>query len=55
MTDMEYMSRVYCATWNLDNDNGDLYIPGIQEALHTLSEREQIALELRYRDWWGKT
>jgi sigma-70, region 4 len=50
MTDMEYMSRVYCATWNLDNDNGDLYIQGIQEALHTLSEREQLALELRYRE-----
>ena len=50
MTDMEYMSRVYCAAWNLDHDDGDLYVPGVQEALHTLSERERLALELRYRE-----
>ena len=50
MQEIEYLFRVYCAVWKLDNNDGDIYIRGTRNALQTLSEREQLALRLRYRE-----
>ena len=50
MTDQEYASRIYCMVFQVEEDHGDVYVPGVFEALHTLAQRKQFALECYYRN-----
>ena len=47
MLDIEYADRLYRAVWQVDEKS---YIQNIDDALKRLSDREQLALKLRYRD-----
>ena len=49
MTDNEYASRIYCAALEKEDD-GDIYVRGVLDMIGTLTEREQLALEYRYRN-----
>ena len=50
MTDNEYVSRIYCLVFQLESADDAMYAPGIWDAVNTLTEREQHALEYYYRD-----
>ena len=49
MTNSEYASRIYCAALKKEDD-GDIYVRGVLDMIGTLTEREQLALECRYRN-----
>jgi len=49
MTDNEYASKIYCRIFRTDTYGGDSYTQGILDAISTLSDREQAALEFYYR------
>ena len=49
MTDWEYASCIYCLILDLEHTDGDMYFRGVIEAISTLEEREQRAIEYRYR------
>ena len=49
MTDNEYAVIIYCEVYRVKTDDGDAYIHGILDAINTLDEREQAALEGYYR------
>ena len=49
MTDQEYAARIYCQVFKAEYDGGDAYTQGIQSAIGTLGDREQIMLENYYR------
>ena len=49
MTDAEYASLIYCFAFNTEDDGGDTYIKGVLDAIKTLNDKEQIALEHRVR------
>ena len=49
MTNNEYASRIYCAALKKEDD-GDIYVRGVLDMIGTLTEREQLALECRYRN-----
>ncbi|MCL1807339.1 MAG: sigma-70 family RNA polymerase sigma factor [Oscillospiraceae bacterium] len=53
MTKKEYAVVLYCQVFRVEDDGGDAYIQGIQDALGTLTEREQLMLKARFR--YGKT
>ena len=53
MTDNEYAICIYLQVYRVKNDDGDAYCRGILDAIRTLDNREQIALECYYR--YGKT
>ena len=50
MTDNAYATRIYCLVFRIESADGDMYAHGISDAINTLSEREQRALEYYYRD-----
>jgi len=49
MTDNDYAARIYCQVFKMATDNGDAYTRGILDALSSLNDREQSALECYYR------
>jgi hypothetical protein len=49
MTDAQYAVRIYCRIFNVDTDDGEAYIRGILDAISTLNQRDQLALECNYR------
>lgn len=53
ITDAEYAACIYCHVFLVDTDGGDAYTRGILDAINTLNQREQMALECYYRH--GKT
>jgi len=50
MIDSEYALRIYVAVFHVEKDYGNADIQGIYDAIATLDEREQLALEYYYRD-----
>jgi len=49
MTDREYAALIYRRVFNVKDDGGDAYTPGILKVLETLRLREQTVLENRLR------
>jgi len=50
LTDKEYAIKIYCVVFRTLTDEGDADIEGIFEAISSLREREQFALESYYRN-----
>jgi len=50
MTDSEYASKIYCSVFCTTDDGGDTYTRGVFDALATLSNREQVALDCYFRN-----
>ena len=53
MTDNEYAAKIYCRAFSVASDNGDANTKGILDAISSLDNREQLALESYFRH--GKT
>jgi len=53
MTENDYAAHIYCQVFSVTTDNGDAYARGILDAISTLDDWEQAALEWRFR--YGKT
>jgi hypothetical protein len=49
LTDKEFALRIYCLVFRVEDDAYDANVKGVIEAINSLSEREIIALESRYR------
>jgi RNA polymerase sigma factor (sigma-70 family) len=50
MIDSTYALKIYNAVFLVDNDYGEANIQGVYDAIATLNEREQRALEHHYKD-----
>ena len=51
MTDREFAVRIFCKTFNVDGtDQSDIYVAGVLDAVRSLPEREQFALEYHYHN-----
>jgi len=49
MTDKDYAAHICCRIFHVEHAD-DMHAHGVLDAIHTLTEREQRALEYYYRD-----